>query len=132
MDRKLDELLSSITALKQDQADNQKAMRDKLKKLKRDIHAGQDVAVERVVKKLKRDRGYEFKDMRNNTYLTMTSRTKYSAAALLAKVTPANPKDKEALDNAAKELKEGVDAILLCQKLIHLANHSKYSRPSVI
>ena len=34
-----------------------------------------------------------------------------SAATALAKVTPANPKDKEALDNAAKELKEGIDVV---------------------
>ena len=85
MEQKIDELLASITALKRDQDDNQKAMSDKLERLKRDVQAGQEVAVEKVVKKLKRDRGYEFKkkDTRDNTYLTMTSRTRWIARPLL-------------------------------------------------
>ena len=46
-----------------------------------------------------------------------------SLVALLAKV---NPKDKEALDLATKELKEGRDVIMLCQKLIRLADCSEF------
>ena len=49
-----------------------------------------------------------------------------STAASLAKVTPANLKDKEALDNAAKEPKEDVNAVTLRQKLIRLADHSEF------
>ena len=54
-----------------------------------------------------------------------------SASASLAKVTPANPKDKEALDNAAKELKESVDAVTLRQKLIRLADCSEFGWEAV-
>ena len=61
MEQKLDELLTSIAAMKQTQVENQREMSQKLEQLERDVHAGQDVAAERVVKKLKRDRGYEFK-----------------------------------------------------------------------
>ena len=46
MEQKLDEWLSSITALKKDQADNQKAMSDKLERLEHDVHEGQEVAAE--------------------------------------------------------------------------------------
>ena len=52
-------------------------------------------------------------------------------AASLAKVTPANPKDKEALDITTKELKEGGDAIMLRQKLICLADHSEFGWEAV-
>ena len=54
-----------------------------------------------------------------------------SAAASLAKVKPANLKDEEALDIATKELKEGGDAIMLRQKLIHLADRSEFGWKAV-
>ena len=50
---------------------------------------------------------------------------------MVAKVTPATAKDKEPLDNAAKELKEGVDTILVRQKLIHLADRSEFGWDAV-
>ena len=61
MEQKIDELLASITALKKDQDDCQKAMSDKLERLECDVQAGQEVMAVKVVKKLKRDRGYEFR-----------------------------------------------------------------------
>ena len=134
MEQKIDELLASITALKKDQDDNQKAMSDKLERLERDVQAGQEMAAEKVVKKLKRDRGYEFKKKGHERQYLFNDDIKDkmdSAAASLAKVTPANPKDKEALDNAAKELKEGVDAVTLCQKLIRLADRSEFGWEAV-
>ena len=53
MEGKLDELLESFDALKKSQQDNQADMTKKLEKLEREVQAGQDVAAERVVKKLK-------------------------------------------------------------------------------
>ena len=134
MEQKIDELLASITALKKDQDDNQKAMSDKLERLERDVQTGQEVAAEKVVKKLKRDRGYEFKKKGHKKQYLFNDDIKDkmdSAAALLAKVTPANPKDKEAVDNAAKELKEGVDTVTLRQKLIRLADCSEFGWEAV-
>ena len=55
MEQKLDELRTSIAVMKQTQAENQREMSQKLEQLERDVHAGQDVAAERVIKKLKRD-----------------------------------------------------------------------------
>ena len=129
MEQKLDEVLASITAMKQTQTDNQMEMNQKLEQLERDVHAGQDVATERVVKKLKRDRGHEFKKKGHEKQYLFNDEIKDkvdSAAAMVAKVTPATAKDKELLDNATKELKEGVDAILVRQKLIRLADRSEF------
>ena len=127
-------LLISIAVMKQTQAENQREMSQKLEQLERDVHAGQDVAAERVVKKLKRDRGYEFKKKGHEKQYLFNDDIKDkldSAAAMVAKVTSTNAKDKEALDNATKELKEGVDAILVRQKLIHLANRSEFGWDAV-
>ena len=133
MEQKLDELLASITALKKDQDDNQKAMSDKLERLERDVQAGQEVAAEKIVKKLKRDRGYEFKKKGHERQYLFNDdiKDKMDSAASLSKVMPVNPKDKEALDNAAKELKEGVDAVTLRQKLICLADCSEFGWEAV-
>ena len=120
--------------MKQTQAENQREMSQKLEQLERDVHAGQDVAAERVVKKLKRDRGYEFKKKGHEKQYLFNDDIKDkldSAAALVAKVTSTNAKDKEALDNATKELKEGVDAILVHQKLIRLADRSEFGWDAV-
>ena len=127
--KKLDKLLTLIAVMKQTQAENQREMSQKLEQVECDVHTGQDVVAKRVVKKFKRDRGYEFqKKGREKQYLFNDDiKDKLdSAAAMVAEVTPANVKDKEALDNATKELKEGVNAILVCQKLIHLANCSEF------
>ena len=90
MEQKLDELLTSIAAMKQTQVENQREMSQKLEQLERDVHAGQDVAAERVVKKLKRDRGYEFKKKGHEKQYLFNDDIKDkldSAAAMVAKVT---------------------------------------------
>ena len=61
MEAKLDELLASIKDLKETQATNQQEMADKIEKLKKDVYAGQDIAADRVVKRLKQERCVEFK-----------------------------------------------------------------------
>ena len=61
MEGKLDELLASFKELKETQNANRKELSEKLEKLEKDLHAGQETAAECVVKKLKRDRGMEFK-----------------------------------------------------------------------
>ena len=73
MEGKLDELLASFKELKETQDANHKELSEKLEKLEKDVHAGQDTAAERVMKRLKRDRGMEFKRraMSANTFLTM-------------------------------------------------------------
>ena len=65
MGQKLDELLASFNTFKQTHKDDQSAMMKKLEKLEKDVQAGQDSAAERVVKKLKRDCGYEFRKKGN-------------------------------------------------------------------
>ena len=109
-------------------------MNQKLEQLKHEVHAGQDVAAERVVKKLKRDKGHEFKKKGHEKQSLFNDDIKDkldSAAAMVAKVMPATAKDKELLDNTVKELKEGVEAILVRQKLIHLAGCSEFGWDAV-
>ena len=92
MEQKLDDL-SSITELKQNQEDNQKEMSQKLQQLKRDVHAGQKVAAEWVVKKLKRDKDTNSrkKDTKNNTYLMTTSRIKWKCGSFIGKGDTSQP-----------------------------------------
>ena len=51
----------AFNTFKQTHKDDQSAMTKKLEKLEKDMQASQDSAAECVVKKQKRDRGYEFK-----------------------------------------------------------------------
>ena len=92
------------------------------------------MTAERVVTKLKRDRGYEFKKKGHEKQYLFNDDIKDkldSAAAMVAKVTSTNVKDKKALDNTTKELREGVDTILVRQKLIRLANRSEFGWDAV-
>ena len=65
MEQKLDELLAAFNTFKKTHKDDQSTMTKKLEKMEKDVQAGQDSAAERIVKKLKRDHGYEFKKKKN-------------------------------------------------------------------
>ena len=93
MEGKLDELLASFEALKKSQQDNQADMTKKLEKLERDIQAGQDVAAERVIKKLKQDQGYEFRKKGNEHQFVFNDEIKDRidvASSLVSQVKTAN------------------------------------------
>ena len=145
MEAKLDELLSSIKDLKETQTSNQKEMSDKIaanqlemmekmNKLERDVYAGQDDAADRVVKRLKREKGLEFKKKGHEIQYLFNEGLgdkMESASAALAKVNATGASDKTALDQAKAELQEGMQAITQCQKLIRLADRSEFGWDAV-
>ena len=134
MESKLDELLASFKELKDTQAANEQKMSDKLEQLERDVHAGQDVAAERVVKKLKRDRGLEFKKKGHEKQFLFNDEIKdrmESAASSVAKVNSSSAQDRAALEEAKKKLEEGIQAISQRQKLIRLADRSEFGWDAV-
>ena len=134
MEAKLDELLASFKQLKDTQEANQQKMSEKLEKLEQDVHAGQDTAAERVVKKLKRDRTLEFKKKGHERQFLFNDEVKdrmESAATSLEKVDPSTAASKTALDDAKKELEEGMQFIAQRQKLIRLADRSEYGWDAV-
>ena len=134
MEAKLDELLDSFKQLKDTQEANQQKMTEKLEKLEQDVHAGQDTAAEWVVKKLKRDRTLEFKKKGHERQFLFNDEVKdrmESTATLLEKVDPSTTASKTALDDAMKELEEGMQFIAQWQKLIQLADHLEYGWDAV-
>ena len=107
MEAKLEELLSSFDAMKKSQQENQADMSKKLEKLERDVQAGQDVAAERVVKKLKRDRGYEFRKKGNEHQFVFNDEIKDridTASSLVTQVKPTSQQDASTLQKAVEEL----------------------------
>ena len=134
MEGKLDELLESFDALKKSQQDNQADMTKKLEKLERDVQAGQDVAAERVVKKLKRDRGQEFRKKGNEHQFVFNDEIKdriEAASSLVPQVKSASQQDSETLLKAVEELQEGAKALAFRQKLIQLADRSEFGWDAV-
>ena len=117
MKAKLDELLSSLKDLKETQTSNQKEMSDKIaanqrkmtekmNKLERDVYTGQDDVADRVVKRLKREKGLEFKKKGHEIQYLFNEglRDKIeSASAALAKVNAMGASDKTVLDQAKTE-----------------------------
>ena len=134
MENKLDELLASFKDLKETQNANQKEMSEKLEKLEKDVHVGQDTAAECVVKKLKRDRGLEFKKKGHERQFLFNNEVKDkmdNATVAMQKVDPSTKTNREALDEAKKELEEGIQLIAQRQKLIRLADRSEYGWDAV-
>ena len=61
MEQKLDKLLASVAGLKEAQEQDNAEMGQRIHQLEKDVAAKQDQTAQRMVKKLKMDRGYEFK-----------------------------------------------------------------------
>ena len=91
MEQKLDELLASVAGLKQTQETNKVEMGHRLNQPEKDVAVRQDKAAQHMVKKLKRDRWYEFKRKGNEKQFLFNDKLKdrIKAAALhIAKLTP--------------------------------------------
>ena len=135
MEKKLDELqLASFDALKKSQEDNQSAMTKKLEQLKGDVQASQDGAAEHVVKKLKRDCGYEFRKKGNEHQFTFNDGIKdriNAASSLMTQVKATSQQDTTTLQKAVEELQAGVKALEFRQKLIRLADRSEFGWDTV-
>ena len=115
-------------------AANQLEMTEKMNKLERDVYAGQDDAADRVVKRLKREKGLEFKKKGHEIQYLFNEGLgdkMESASAALAEINATGASDKTALDQAKAELQEGMQAITQRQKLIRLADRSEFGWDAV-
>jgi len=108
MEDKLDELLASFKELKDTQSANQQEMSEKLEQ---DVNTGHDTTAKWVMKKLKCDRSLEFKKKGHERQFLFNDKVKdrmESATVSLVKVEPSNAASRTALDEAKKELEEGM------------------------
>ena len=127
MEEKLDQLLASVDELKKAQESDKVEMVERLDQLEQDVATNQDMSAQRMVKKIRRDRGYEFKRKGNEKQFLFNDELKdriEAASAHLAKLKPASEPETAALKAATEELQEGAKAIHMRQKLIRIADRS--------
>ena len=132
-DQKLDVLIKSVSELKKSQDSSHKELEDKLQKLEDDVAASQELqedATERAVKRLRRDKPFEFRRKGHEEQHRFNSEIfdhVALAATHLKKILPASDKDKAILEKVKKELEEGASALVECQKHIRIAVQSEHS-----
>ena len=124
MEEKLDQLLASVDELK-------KAQESDKVEMKRPARAGcgnqPGFSAQRMVRKIRRDRGYEFKRKGNEKQFLFNDELKdriEAPSTHLAKLKPASELETAALKAATEELQEGAKAIHMWQKLIRIADRS--------
>ena len=126
MEQKLDELLASVAGLKDIQEASTLEMGQRLYQLEKDVLAKQDQTTECMVKRLKRDRGHEFKRKGNERQFLFNDELEdwiEAASTHLTKLKPTKEQE-TALKAANEELQEGAKAIHAQQKLIRIADRS--------
>ena len=102
-------------------------MGQRLDQLEKDVLAKQDLTTECMVKKLKKDRDYEFKRKGNERQFLFNNELKdwiEAAPTHLAKLKPTKEQE-TALKAVNEEIQEGAKAIYAWQKLICIVDHSK-------
>ena len=137
MDQKLDELIKSVSMLQKAHDSSHKELDGKLRKLETDVAASQesqDDATEEALKRLKRDKPYEFRRKGHEEQYRFNSEISdhmSAAASQLSKLRPSTDKDKATLEKARKELEEGMNALAERQKYIRIADQSEHSWETV-
>ena len=123
--------------MKKSQDSSHKELEGKLQKLEEDVAASQELqedATERAVKRLRRDKPYEFRRKGHEEQYRFNSGIADHVAAAttqLDKIQPASEKDKATIDKARKELEEGACALAERQKHIRIADQSEHSWETV-
>ena len=128
-EEKLDSVLKSLEAIKQENADGQKDLRRRLEKLEKDMSSGQEEATQRVVKRLKEDRTLVFKKKGNEKQFLFNDNVKDqidSAGKHLDLLEPSSEAQTVALQKAKDELEKGLSLLASRQKRIKLADRSEY------
>ena len=121
-DQKLDELIKSVSTLQKAHDSSHKELDGKLRKLEADVAASQESqedATEQALKRLKRDKPYEFRRKGHEEQYRFNSEVSdhmSAAASQLSKLRPSTDKDKATLEKARKELEEGMNALAERQK----------------
>ena len=129
MGKILDELLKSIDDLKSTQWQNQRDTTAKLDRLEKDITTGQEETLQLVAKKMKHDPGFHFCRKGNKKQFTFNEAVNdstQSATTMVEKIKPTTVQETVDLKSAEEQLQLGPKAIVKHQKLVHLANRSKY------
>ena len=126
MEQKIDELLKSVQSLSQEQKKSQTKINQRLKQLEKDVSTNNDESTQRVVKRLKRARIYEFKRKGNEKQFEFNEDVIDCIEAATGHITklPTEIQEVPGLNSATEELKEGIKALHTCQKLIRLADRS--------
>ena len=129
-EEKLDSVLASLRAIKQENSDGQKELKRRLDKLERDVALGQEDATQRVVKRLKEDRTLVFKKKGNEKqFLFNDNNIKdqiEAAEKQLDLLETATETQGEVLQRAKEELQKGLTLLADHQKRIKLVDRSEY------
>ena len=130
----MDEILQSLQTLRKSQEDGQNVIKRRLDQLEKDVAAGQENATQRVVKKLKEDQTFVFKKKGNEKQYIFNDNVKdqlVAAAKQLELVDLPAGAQREAMDKAKEELKQGLEVIATRQKQIKVADCSEYGWATV-
>ena len=128
-EEKLDALLKSVEALKQEQLDGQRDLRKRLEHLEKEVSSGQEEATQRVVKRLKEDRTLVFWKKGNERQFIFNNNVKDQLDAVgrqLDQLEPSSTAHKESLEKAKEELQKGLILIAGRQKRIKIADRSEF------
>ena len=134
MKEKIDALIKSVDSLKQTQAGDQQDLRRRLDQLEKDMAASQEEATQRVVKKLKENQTFSFKNKENETQYIFNDNVKdqlLSTGKHLDGIEATTSADRDALDKAKRELEQGLQLISARQKRIKVADQSEFGWATV-
>ena len=126
MEAKLDELLKSVKSLVEEQKQNKTEMKSRLDQLEKDASANNKQNTQRVVKRLKQARTYEFRHKGNEKQFKLNDEVKdwlEAAATHIAKL-PKETQEIPSLLSATEELQEGIKVLHTRQNLVCLADRS--------
>ena len=127
MEAKLDELLESVKSLAgKSRTKNKTEMKSRLDQLEKDVSTNNEQNTQRVVKRLKRARAYEFRRKGNEKQFEFNDEVKDRLEAAATHITklPKETQEIPSLLSATEELQEGIKALHTRQKLVQLADHS--------
>ena len=124
MEAKLDELLESVKSLAEEQKQNKTEMKSRLDQLEKDVSTNNEQNTQRVVKRLKRARAYEFRRKGNEKQFEFNDEVKDRLEAAVTHIAklPKETQEIPSLVSATEELQEGIKALHTRQKLVRLAD----------
>ena len=128
-DEMLNALLKSVAELQEAHTASCQDLEAKFSRLEEDVKSSQLEAIEKAVKKAKREWPLEFKKRGHEEQYYFNqdiSDCIVSATQQLGKMNPSSYRDKATLEKTIKELEEGVALIAQHQKFIRIANQSEH------
>ena len=127
---KMDKILESLQSLRQSQEEGQTAIKRRFDQLEKDVAVGQEDATQRVVKRLKEDQTFIFKKKGNEKQFIFNDNVKDQFVATAKHLelinVPSGSGQREAIDKAKEELKQGLEMIVARQKRIKVADRSEF------